>query len=113
MPFPRLIHQIWLQGQEYIPKEYDDNIASIKTLNPQFQYRLWDECAILGLMKGPARMAYYRFKYLHQKVDFARYVILYELGGMYIDIDAECIKPLEELLVQYDTYDLILSRMAL
>lgn len=114
MTLPRHIHQIWLQGEAFIPTSYQNNVASIKTLNPKFRYTLWDECAILNLpflMQPTARATYYKFRYLHQKVDFARYCILFQFGGMYIDMDAECVQPLEPLFASCDGYDVVLSQV--
>ena len=108
---PKIIHQIWLQGQVNIPKPYISNITKIKQLNSKWKYILWDEITILELIKTNKKWleAYYKFAYMHNKIDFAKYVILYMFGGIYIDIDAYTIRPLDELLSEFIGYDLIVS----
>lgn len=39
-----------------------------------------------------------------QRSDILRWEILYRLGGVYIDVDFECIKPLDMLHYMYDFY---------
>lgn len=107
----KIIHQIWLQGENNIPEKYNDNIKSIKKINKNYEYILWDEIKILNLIKSDKKIldTYYKFSYMHQKIDFAKYVILYKLGGIYIDIDAEALKPINLLVKKFNNYDLIIS----
>lgn len=44
---------------------------------------------------------YNAFSVMHQKIDFLRLAILYVYGGIYIDMDVECTRPLDELFAQY------------
>lgn len=115
MEFPKIIHQIWLQGQNDIPDIYVKNIAKIIEYHSEWEYILWDEIRILNLIKnfGELVKTYYKLQYLHQKVDFARYIILYIYGGAYIDIDVDTVKSLDSLVEQFKTYDLIVSLMRL
>lgn len=108
---PRIIHQIWMQGIEYIPDKYKPYIASIKHYNPTWHYIFWDETAIIQLIRpyGKIVATYYKFSYLHQKIDFAKYVILYLHGGFYIDIDAYAVKSLDDIMERYAYYDMIVS----
>lgn len=110
---PRIIHQIWLQGSHHIPQKFQDNVVMIKEMHPEWHYVLWDEVAILTLIRSNSILTetYYKLNYLHQKVDFARYIILYMYGGVYLDMDAYTIKPLDDIVTQYADYDLIVSRV--
>jgi len=40
----------------------------------------------------------------HGKADLARYEILHRFGGVYIDADAECIRPLDEVLLDCEAF---------
>jgi mannosyltransferase OCH1-like enzyme len=113
--FPKIIHQIWLQGQKDIPRKFNNNTESIKKMHSKWLYILWDGIMILKLMNIDKKLlkTYYKLIYLHQKVDFARYVILYLYGGVYLDIDIEAIKPLDDILDKYKNYDLIVSKLSL
>ena len=110
-----MIHQIWLQGKSLIPDKFEKNINSIKQNNPDFKYIIWDEIKILELISENKDWInlYYKFIYIHQKIDFAKYVILHKYGGIYIDIDVEILKSFNQLLNQYKDYDTIVSELNL
>jgi mannosyltransferase OCH1-like enzyme len=111
--FPKTIHQIWLQGVDQIPVKFVPNMTKNKELNSGFKYVLWDEFKILELIRTLDKKylnTYSKLLYLHQKVDFARYVILYVHGGIYMDMDAYCIKSFNDVLTDYQSYELIVSK---
>lgn len=109
--FPKIIHQIWLQGKNNIPEKHVTNIESIRKFNPDYEHKLWDEISILQFIytNESWTKTYYSLKYLHQKVDYARYIILWLFGGLYVDIDVKAIKSFDYLLKKYESYDLIVS----
>ena len=109
---PKIIHQIWLQGKDQIPPKMEERRQTVLKINPEWEYILWDERSILELLYSNKDWlkTYYKFDYLHQKVDYAKYIILYMYGGIYIDMDAWGIKPLLDL-PQLHKYDLIVSSM--
>ena len=53
------------------------------------EYIFWDDNKCLELLnKYPQyKPLYYSFKYGIMKVDFIRFLILYDMGGLYIDCD--------------------------
>lgn len=110
----KIIHQIWLQGKENISNEHKNKINKIKEINNDFNYMLWDEINILKLIKKDNYLInkYYSFIYLHQKVDFAKFVILNSYGGIYIDIDCDVVKNLNNIFNQVSKYDLIISKIS-
>lgn len=99
---PKIIHQIWLQGENNIPTDYPNYSDSWKKLNPDFKYILWDQNSIENLIKQ--HFPYFLSKFnsypkLVQKVDAAKYMILYVYGGIYVDMDLECIKNINNLII--------------
>jgi mannosyltransferase OCH1-like enzyme len=110
---PKIIHQIWLQGIENLSNEHKDKIKNTKEINNDFNYMLWDEIKILKLIKKNKYLInkYYSFIYLHQKVDFAKFVILNFYGGIYIDIDCDVIKNLNNIFCKVSKYDLVISKI--
>ena len=111
----KIIHQIWLQGQNNMPEKFLKKVNKIKNFHLLWKYYFWDDIAIINLLSKNKEWieTYYKLLYLHQKVDYAKYVILYEYGGVYIDIDVEIVKPLDNLLQNNSEYDLIVSRINL
>jgi mannosyltransferase OCH1-like enzyme len=93
---PRIIHQIWV-GQNPLPKKSKEFIKKIKELHPTFEYRLWGNTDITP-------HNFVNIDYINktdsyaQKADIMRYEILYNYGGIYLDIDMEVLKNLEPLL---------------
>lgn len=94
---PKIIHQIWIQGEKNAPDHIKNYISSCK-LNG-YQHILWDEPKILKLMKKHNDPDLIRIYHKQEKkaaqADIARYVILYYYGGFYIDSDYQCLKSLE------------------
>ena len=111
MEFPKIIHQIWLQGNKNIPEKYNSNIESINHNNSEFEHKIWDEISILEIIHTNPdwTKTYYSLKYLHQKVDYARYIILWLIGGIYVDMDVKSIKSFNDILEKTKEYDLVVS----
>jgi len=65
--------------------------------HPDWEYRLWTEKDILSLPLTLARH-YRAMPKLSGKINLARYEILLRYGGIYIDADSECVRPLPEEL---------------
>lgn len=113
MKIPQNIHQIWFQGIDDIPQKYTPNIASIKTLAPDWKYYYWDETGLFQqclLYSERCAKKFINYKHMHQKMDLARYAILYNLGGIYIDMDCELLKPLSTI-PGLTKHELIISRL--
>ena len=113
MPFPKIIHQIWIQGKDNIPSKYHKYVSQIKSMHNNWKYMLWDDIKIISLLRQHKELidTYYKLEYLHQKVDFARYVILHRFGGIYIDMDAYTVKPLDNLFKKFKNYNLLVSKI--
>lgn len=108
---PKLIHHIWIQGESQIPEQERRNIENIQRLNPGWQLKIWDDDSIrdLILQRQPFLLDVYdnvnaidesKFK-IHPyatKSDIARWVIVYEFGGCYMDADALCSDGLDAIL---------------
>lgn len=109
--FPKIIHQIWLQGKQNMPDKYNEKIDLITSKHSDYKYIMWDEISILELINTNPNWVktYYSFLYLHQKVDYARYVILYICGGIYIDVDVKVIKSFDEILEKNKQYESVFS----
>jgi len=99
---PKIIHQIWLQGEASIPAELRILYDNCKKINSDFEHIFWDEHRIRELLNnsfGPEYVALYDFyEIFAQKADFARYAILYVHGGIYLDMDTMCKKNLSSFL---------------
>ena len=114
MTIPKIIHQIWFQGKENIPDFHKKYQTICKNMYSTWEYMFWDKDSIHKLIHTHYQeLLYYYdfFPYLIQKVDFARYIILNHYGGCYIDMDVECLKPIDDLLLQYPEKEFICSEI--
>ena len=97
---PKIIHQIWVNENE-LPEIFRGLTETWKENHPNWEYRLWDEKAIHDLITThfPELLSYYEaLKYDIQRWHLARYLILLHWGGLYVDIDSECLAPIDLLL---------------
>jgi len=91
---------IWYQGWSQLPEKYVANVEATIAQNPDWKIFRWDDASIRPLLKYLGQQyldKYESFKILHQKIDFARYAILYALGGISIDVDAKAVKSFNEI----------------
>jgi mannosyltransferase OCH1-like enzyme len=111
MRCPNIIHQIWLQGWEERPAKFDANIRALRSMNPDFIFMTWDENSIAreAMRISPACWELYRsFPHMISKVDFGRYILLYNYGGISIDLDMKPLKPIHDT-PGLDDHDFIVS----
>lgn len=101
MKVPKIIHQVW-EGlaDPIVPIRFQILADTWKKHNPEWEYRLWDNQQMNALVKDkfPDYWPIYNsFKYSVQRWDTIRYMILYVYGGVYVDLDTECFKNIDEL----------------
>ena len=104
---PLIIHQIWFQGIKNIIQPYKNCfIKTIKVLeNTSWDHYFWDQNRIESFIKNEYPNywdIYNKCNILVQKLDVARYLILYHYGGCYMDMDMELLKDFNDLLDDND-----------
>jgi hypothetical protein len=98
---PRIIHQIWWQGAGAIPQRYLHFRQGWMRHHPGWQFEYWDEQRCRALMRE--RYADFcemfdGYRLDIQRIDSIRYFILHAFGGVYLDLDMECRKPIDGLI---------------
>jgi mannosyltransferase OCH1-like enzyme len=92
---PHVFHQIWL-GSEPFPSEYERYQRSWTLRHPGWELHLWTEQdlpddlerkEIYELLRRPA-----------ERSDLLRFELLDRFGGVYVDVDFECLRSIEPLL---------------
>jgi mannosyltransferase OCH1-like enzyme len=95
MSVPKIIHQIWFGDKNMLPYNL---VNTWKQLNPSWEHILWTEENIFPLVNQK------QFDSLgnkfNGKADLARYEILHEHGGFFIDIDTKALRPLTDEITQ-------------
>ncbi|CAG5126819.1 unnamed protein product [Candidula unifasciata] len=102
---PKIIHQTW--KDIHIPPEFEVWIKSWLEKHPDWEYWLWTDESARELIKD---------KYSHlldmfdgytepiRRADALRYIVLYEYGGVYVDMDMEALSSLNPLILKYSCF---------
>ena len=91
---PRLLHQFAPSNRSAWKPVWPASQPSWAQRFADFEYRLWtDEDLLEFIMQRFAAFLPTYLGYAHaiNRVDVARYFVLYELGGIYADLDIECL----------------------
>ena len=97
---PKVIHQTWKSSE--IPAELGLLQESWKIHHPDWTYRLWtdeDNRQFLQAYYPWFLKTYDSYQDHICRVDAVRYFILMHYGGVFIDLDFECLRSLNELLL--------------
>ena len=116
---PNVIHQIWFQGKRHIPQHLLYFHQSWKDMNPEYKMIVWDRPMIERLVRKLSIETdnkwlydlYHSYQKIIQRINIAKYVILYYHGGIYIDMDVQCLQPLSKLEALHSNPDLVLSTL--
>ena len=101
----KIIHQTWKEST--IPDQYASFVASVKQHNRGYEYRLWTDQNNRELIakRFPWFLPTYdSYKHPIERADAVRYFILYEYGGVYIDLDMECLKSVDDLFEKAEVW---------
>jgi hypothetical protein len=82
--------------------------------NPDYEYVLWDDADNRRFVAEKFSWflpTYDSYDVEIKRADAIRYMFLYTYGGIYADLDFECLKPFDSLLETYKGYDIILGQM--
>jgi hypothetical protein len=96
---PHIVHQTWKDGD--VPPQLAGFQRSWLSRNPDWQYRFWTDHAARRFVAEhhPGLLPIYD-GYAHPiaRVDAVRYLWMLHVGGVYADLDFECLRPLAPLL---------------
>lgn len=93
---PKTIHYCWF-GNNPLPASAKKCIASWKKHFPGYEIKQWDESNFDVECIPYVRRAYNLKKYAFVS-DYARFVILYQHGGIYFDTDVEVVRDMDDIL---------------
>jgi len=95
---PREIHFIWLGGS--LPVKYESIVEGWRSRHPDWKVIVWTDADAVAFMSCESTRKQSSGQFQHatnygMKSDIFRYEILLNRGGVYVDIDYECVQPLE------------------
>ena len=109
---PRIIHQTFYERT--LSPELQANVDRLRALNPGWEYRFYDDADIAAFIREnypPLIWAYYQridSRYGAARADLFRYLLMYKVGGVYLDIKSTAMRPLDTVLCPDDRF--ILSK---
>ena len=93
---PKVIHTFWFSGDP-LPPKYKDCLESWKKYAGDFEIKIWD----LNTYK-PSKCLFFEQAISEKNwafaSDYARVDVLRRYGGVYMDLDVEMLRPIEDLL---------------
>lgn len=98
---PKIIHQIVIDKNTVNSSHLTELAHTWKQNHPDWQYKEWDKNLIETFIINNFPDIYPLFctcKNNVQRSLLARYLLLYQQGGLLVDIDFECIAPFDELI---------------
>ncbi|KAJ6485173.1 glycosyltransferase family 32 protein [Mycena vitilis] len=97
---PRILHQTWKTGT--LPEKWKSISQECRDMMPDYEYMLWtDESSREFIAKHYPWFlnTFDDYSYAILRADAIRYFVLYHYGGIYLDLDIGCLRPLDPLLV--------------
>lgn len=91
---PKIFHHVW-PGLDPFPESFKYYIQTWKDKHPDWKFMFWTPNNLFKLQN----QKWYDLEETYAgKSDIARYEVLKNFGGIYIDVDMECFKPIDEIL---------------
>jgi mannosyltransferase OCH1-like enzyme len=105
---PRIIHQTFYDRT--LPPELQASTEALRARNPGWEYRFYDDADIADFIAtayGERMLACFDridARYGATRADLFRYLLMYKVGGVYLDIKSSATLPLDSVLRPDDRY---------
>jgi len=99
---PKIIHQIWL-GPKRPPRYFYTFRQTWESMHPDWEYKLWTDADAQNF-DFELKDLYNKSSNWGEKSDILRCEILLAFGGLYTDVDFECLQNFDELVNKYDFF---------
>lgn len=105
---PKIIHQTYHNSN--LPTELSEVVNQLKANNPDWEYRFYTDIDIdYYILKNFTPEIYNTYQSINPvygaaKADLFRYLVLYQEGGVYLDIKSTCLYPLSQVLKDNDKF---------
>lgn len=108
---PKIIHQTYFEPDIYhLNKDYQNNIKKLKKMNPEYEYKYYNNYDINEFILenyGEEYLHYYHMidsRFGAARADFFRYLLMYKVGGVYLDIKSSAKVPFRNIINSDDEY---------
>ena len=109
---PRNLHQVFFFiTDNELPRKYAENQESWIKQNPEYHYTLWNATMIEQLIQDSypeISELYHSYGHWIRRADVARYLVLHQFGGVYVDMDLKCRQPISHLLKHFENKGIVM-----
>lgn len=95
-----MIHRIWL-GSDPMPEEFVEYGETWRRHHPEWRMELWTDERLPELVNGAVLE---RSRNQSERSNVIRYELLGAQGGLYVDTDVECLRPIDDLVDGHDAF---------
>ena len=99
LPVPRVVHQIWAQGCDTLPPRLARWRRRCARLSPGWSFCVWSRAELKAFVATHYPAFSHTFESYRpdiKRIDAARYLLLYHFGGLHMDADLACLRPLDD-----------------
>jgi len=95
---PKIIHQTFYTRD--LPEKLVANVDQLRRLNPEWEYRFYDDNDIAAFIQTHYPAEVWRYferidpSYGAARADLFRYLLMYRMGGVYLDIKSVMTRPI-------------------
>ncbi len=97
---PKKIYRSWFT--QNLPNKVEKEINKLKKVNPSYEHIIYTDSQIEDYVNSnfdkEIKTAFNSLQHIVPKVDFWRYLIIFQNGGIYLDIDSSINKPIDEII---------------
>ena len=103
MPIPKTIHIIWIGDESRRPDRW---IETWRSKHPSYQIKVWGNAEFDQTeWRTQSQIDFFLERADYPAIaDLMRYEILFNEGGVYVDADSECIRPLDDALLDHKMF---------
>lgn len=105
---PKIIHQTFYERT--LPPQLQANVDHLRAANPGWEYRFYDDADVAAFIQAnypPLVWQYFQridARYGAARADLFRYLLLYKVGGVYLDIKSTATRPLDSVIRADDRF---------
>lgn len=105
---PRILHQTFYERT--LAPQLQHNVDALRAANPDWEYRFYDDDDILRFIRDhypPAVLEHFLridARYGAARADLFRYLLMYKVGGVYLDIKSGAARPFDSVLQPDDQF---------
>ncbi|KIW17129.1 hypothetical protein PV08_04320 [Exophiala spinifera] len=99
-PVPAIIHNVFLGSSDLLRSSWALAAHACRVVHPDYNFEFWDNARAERFVRReyPELWPTWKnYRYDSQRADSLRYMVLHHYGGIFLDLDLLCLRPLTPL----------------